>query len=69
MVHPDRASRRRAGLDRGVSPQGEEVARGLVNYSAAETQKIIGHPTTDIEELLGYIDGPELIHRDNLILV
>src|SRR5690606_4468304 len=51
-----------------VGPQGEEVARGLVNYSAAETQKIIGHPTPDIEALLGYIDGPELIHRDNLIL-
>jgi glutamate 5-kinase len=52
-----------------VGPEGEEVARGLVNYSAAETQKIIGHPTTDIAELLGYIDGPELIHRDNLVLV
>ena len=52
-----------------VSPEGDEVARGLVNYSAAETQKIIGHPTPDIEQLLGYIDGPELIHRDNLVLV
>jgi glutamate 5-kinase len=52
-----------------VSPEGEEVARGLANYSAVETQKICGHPTDDIEKLLGYVDGPELIHRDNMIVV
>jgi glutamate 5-kinase len=52
-----------------VGPDGEEVARGLANYSAVETQKISGHPTEDIEKLLGYVDGPELIHRDNLIVV
>ncbi len=52
-----------------VSPEGEEVARGLANYSAVETQKICGHPTDDIEKLLGYVDGPELIHRDNMIVL
>jgi glutamate 5-kinase len=48
--------------------QGHEVARGLVNYSAAEARRIIGHPSARIEEILGYVDEPELIHRDNLVL-
>lgn len=47
---------------------GNEVARGLVNYSAADTKKIMGRPSRQIEALLGYVDEPELIHRDNLIL-
>lgn len=45
------------------------MARGLVNYSALEAQKILGQPTDAIEALLGYVDGPELVHRDNLVLV
>jgi glutamate 5-kinase len=49
-------------------PGGEEVARGLVNYSAGESRRIIGQPSSRIEELLGYVDEPELIHRDNLVL-
>src|SRR5690606_34401009 len=52
-----------------VAPDGREVARGLVNYSALEAQKIIGRPSDAIEALLGYVDEPELVHRDNLILV
>ena len=52
-----------------VSPEGREIARGLVNYSALEAQKIIGQPSDAIEKLLGYVDEPELVHRDNLILV
>jgi glutamate 5-kinase len=48
---------------------GSEVARGLVNYSAEESRKIMGQPSERIEELLGYVDEPELIHRDNLILL
>lgn len=51
-----------------VAPDGREVARGLVNYSALEAQKIIGRPSDEIERLLGYVDEPELVHRDNLIL-
>lgn len=52
-----------------VGPEGQEVARGLANYSAAETQRILGRPSDEIEKLLGYVDEPELIHRDNMILV
>jgi glutamate 5-kinase len=48
---------------------GLEVARGLVNYSAAETKRILKKPSSEIEAILGYVDEPELIHRDNLVLV
>ncbi|MEN8168647.1 MAG: glutamate 5-kinase [Pseudomonadota bacterium] len=51
-----------------VDETGNEVARGLVNYSAQDTHRIKGQPSGRIEELLGYVDEPELIHRDNLIL-
>ena len=50
-------------------PEGREAARGLVNYSSEETEKIMGHPSRRIASLLGYVDEPELIHRDNLVLM
>ena len=48
---------------------GHEIARGLVNYSAEEARKIMRQSSDRIEELLGYVDEPELIHRDNLALL
>jgi glutamate 5-kinase len=48
---------------------GQEIARGLVNYSYQEAQKIIGKSSDSIESLLGYKNEEELIHRDNLVLV
>ena len=50
-------------------PEAYETARGLVNYSSAETEKIMGHPSHRIASILGYVDEPELIHRDNLVLM
>jgi glutamate 5-kinase len=52
-----------------LDPEGREVARGLVNYSAEETRKIMRRPSGEIESILGYVDEPELIHRDNLVLL
>ncbi|HQN47123.1 MAG TPA: glutamate 5-kinase [Rugosibacter sp.] len=49
--------------------QGQEVARGLANYSSVEARRIAGRGTQEIEALLGYLDSAELIHRDNLILL
>jgi len=40
-----------------------------VNYSAEETARIVGQPSDRIEAILGYVDAPELIHRDNMVLV
>jgi glutamate 5-kinase len=48
---------------------GVEVARGLVNYTAQETARILRRPSTEIAAILGYVDEPELIHRDNLVLL
>jgi len=61
-------------FDRGevvlcLDTEGREIARGLINYNAIETKKIMGKSTNAIENLLGYIDQPSLIHRDNLILL
>ena len=50
-------------------PAGTEVARGLVNYDAGETRRIMGQRSERIADLLGYVDEPELIHRDNLVLM
>jgi glutamate 5-kinase len=52
-----------------VAPGGREMARGLVNYSAAEARLIMRKPSSEIEAALGYVDEPELIHRDNLVLL
>ncbi|HET8701911.1 MAG TPA: glutamate 5-kinase [Nitrococcus sp.] len=51
-----------------LAPDGREIARGLVNYAAQEAAIIKGQSSRRIEELLGYTDEPELIHRDNLVL-
>jgi len=48
---------------------GKEIARGLINYSAADTRKILRTPSNQIETKLGYVDESELIHRDNLVLL
>lgn len=52
-----------------VDAQGQEVARGLVNYSVQEAGRIIGLPSEAIESRLGYVDELELIHRDNLVIL
>ena len=51
-----------------LSPDGSEVARGLANYGSGESRRIAKRPSQDIEGILGYLDEPEIIHRDNLIL-
>jgi len=48
---------------------GREVARGLVNYSAAELRRILGQRSRDIADILGYDYGPEFLHRDKMVLL
>ncbi len=52
-----------------VDRTGKEFARGMINYSADESRRILGRSSADIERILGYVDQPELIHRDNMVLV
>lgn len=47
---------------------GQEIARGIVNYSSLELQKIKGVRSTQILEILGYQGEDTVIHRDNLVL-
>ncbi|WP_434513608.1 glutamate 5-kinase [Dechloromonas sp. ARDL1] len=51
-----------------ISPDNHEIARGLSNYGSGEARLIARKTTADIENILGYVDEPEIIHRDNLIL-
>ena len=52
-----------------IADNGHEVARGLVNYGSSDARRIARRASQDIEEILGYIDEPEIIHRDNMILL
>ncbi|TAK90734.1 MAG: glutamate 5-kinase [Burkholderiaceae bacterium] len=52
-----------------LNGDGREVARGLVNYSSSETRLILCKPSSQIEAILGFSEEPELIHRDNLVLL
>jgi glutamate 5-kinase len=51
-----------------VNGAGGEVARGLVAYSASDARLLLGHKSSEIEDLLGYRGADELIHRDDLVL-
>lgn len=51
-----------------MDPGGKEIARGIVNYAAAEIEQIKGKQTSEIAMVLGYKDYDEVIHRDNLAL-
>jgi len=59
----------RGDLVRCLAQDGREIARGLINYSAAETRRIAGLGSDRIPEVLGYGGDAELIHRDNLVLI
>jgi len=64
----------RGSFDRGdlvtcQGPRGKEFARGLVNYSATELEKIKGLRSDQIESTLGYKYSDEVIHRDDLVVL
>ena len=52
-----------------IDTKGSEIARGLINYDALETFKIIGKSSQFFEEILGYVDDDELIHRNNMFVI
>ncbi|MCY3838332.1 MAG: glutamate 5-kinase [Gammaproteobacteria bacterium] len=59
----------RGDLVRVVGPGGRALAKGLANYDAGEARALAGCKSSRIEAILGYVDEPELIHRDNLVLL
>ncbi|MES2261273.1 MAG: glutamate 5-kinase [Pseudomonadota bacterium] len=52
-----------------LNEEGQAIARGLSNYTSAEARKIMRRPSAEIEAILGFLEGQELIHRDNLVLI
>lgn len=48
---------------------GKEIARGLVNYSSAELDRIRGRHSSEIADILGYVGAETIVHRDNLVLI
>lgn len=49
--------------------QGQEVARGLANYSSSEARMLCKHASSEVEQLLGYRGEPEMVHRDNMVVL
>ena len=59
----------RGAMVRIKNPQGKVIAHGLVNYNLEEVNKIKGLSSHCIADTLDYVGEPELIHRDNLVLL
>ncbi|MGX5659436.1 glutamate 5-kinase [Castellaniella ginsengisoli] len=51
-----------------VDEHGVECGRGLINYSSADTARILRQPSARIAEILGHLSDPELMHRDNMVV-
>ncbi len=60
---------RRGEMVSCLDASGREVARGLVNYNAEDVSKILRQSSDKIEKILGYVHEPELMHRDNMVLI
>jgi glutamate 5-kinase len=54
---------------RVVAPDGIEIARGIVNYDSRDLAQIIRCPSDEIESILGYHFGDEVIHRNDMVLL
>lgn len=52
-----------------VDPAGEVIAQGLANYGAKDAQALLGTSSGDVAQILGFSVGPELVHRDNLVVL
>jgi glutamate 5-kinase len=52
-----------------IDESGRAVARGISNYSSSEARRIMRRPSAEIATILGFVEEPELIHRDNLVLL
>ncbi len=52
-----------------LDPSGTAVARGLANYASSEARLIAKKPSTEFEKILGFSSEPEMIHRDNMVII
>ncbi len=52
-----------------VDQSGRAIARGISNYASSDARRIMRHPSAEIQSILGFLEEPELIHRDNMVLL
>ena len=52
-----------------IDEAGRAIARGITNYASSEARRIIRKPSAEIAAILGFVEEPELIHRDNMVLL
>jgi glutamate 5-kinase len=48
---------------------GRRLACGIVNYGSADIARLQGRHSAEVQALLGYDFGDEIVHRNNLVLV
>jgi glutamate 5-kinase len=59
----------RGDVVRCLDADGQVIGQGLVNYSSEEAQRLIGAASSEIGKRLGFVLEPELVHRDNLVVL
>ncbi|NMB55614.1 MAG: glutamate 5-kinase [Leptolinea sp.] len=59
----------RGATVRIVDLAGSEVAVGMTNYDAEDLRKIMGRRSDEIDEILGYTEGDEAVHHNNMLLL
>lgn len=60
---------KRGDLVACIDEQGNEYARGLINYDSSDTRRILRQPTSKIIDILGSLHNEELIHRNNMVIL
>jgi glutamate 5-kinase len=51
-----------------ISDGKRAIGKGIVNYNSDEIEKIKGAHSNEIEQILGYFNKSEVIHRDNMVI-
>jgi glutamate 5-kinase len=54
---------------RVLDPAGKEIARGISNYGSTDLARIIGRKSEEIEAILGFNFGDEVVHRNDLVIL
>ena len=49
-----------------VAPSKKSIAVGIANYGSEEIERLCGKQSSEIEKILGYSYGPEIIHRSDM---
>ena len=64
-----RLNLKRGDTVRVANSDGTEIARGIVNYGSRDLARIVRRPSDEIESILGYHFGDEVIHRNDMVLL